>query len=171
VQDLEVYGANAFNNDQYAQIVVRAVANGAAYAEVMLRSAGNAGTFSGYTFYTDGVNGAGHTELAVFSAGTPTVLCNFSPAAPFANGDVLRAEIVGNVITCYKNGVVLVPSTGGTSVTNATLASGSAGLGCFWGSGSAPTFDDWEAGNIVTASPPRAPLLGSLFVGPIGFGR
>src|SRR4051812_44375737 len=155
-----VWTADAFAADQYAQVVVKAVASTAAYAEAMVRSAGNAGTFSGYTFYTDGVNGAGHTELAVFSAGTPTVLCNFSPAAAFATGDVLKMQVVGNVITCYKNGVVLVPSTGGTSVTNSTLASGSAGLGCFWGAGSAPTFDDWEGGNVGVAavSLPTIPL-------------
>lgn len=150
---------DTFGNDQYSQMTVKGVANAVLYNEVTVRAAGNAGTFACYVLYTDGVNGATHTELSVWNAAIPSVLCSFSPPAAFVNGDVMKIQVVGNVITCYKNGVVMVPSTGGTSVTDSTLsgASSSPGLGSFWGSGATPpTFDDWQGDNYPpTVTAPR----------------
>jgi hypothetical protein len=146
--------------DHYAEKTIRGVVGGAvAFCELGCRMAGDAGTFAGYVVYTDGANGVGHTEIARWNAGAPAILANYSPAAAFAAGDRIRIEIHGNQIYVLKNGVVLVPSTGGTFVTDSTLTSGAFGFGSFWGSGATPpTFDDFEGGDFVSVGLPRNPL-------------
>jgi hypothetical protein len=158
---------DVWSKDQYSQITVKAVTAGTGYVEAIVRSTGTGASFSCYAFYTNGGSGAGNTELALWNNGVETTLCNF--ATTFAPGDILAIKIVGSTITCYKNGVVLTPSTGGSSVNNATLngQNSSPGVGFFWSGGAAPTLDDWVGANVDAP----APLLGNLFVGPVGFGR
>jgi hypothetical protein len=61
----------------------------------------------------------------------------------------------------YKNGV-LIASTNDCDL----LIRRSAGLGIF---NTTASLDDWQGGNLVSGTP--TPLLGNLFVGPVGFGR
>lgn len=104
--------SNTFTNDQSAQVTINAgLASLTNYASVVLRGSGSGASFAGYEIYTDGQTGSTHTELAKFASGSPTVLTNF--AATFAAGDVLKATIVGNVITVYKNGVSVGTFTDG----------------------------------------------------------
>lgn len=111
--DILAYGnSNTFTNDQSAQVTINAgLASLTNYASVVLRGSGSGASFAGYEIYTDGQTGSTHTELAKFASGSPTVLTNF--ATTFGAGDVLKATIVGNVITVYKNGVSVGTFTDG----------------------------------------------------------
>lgn len=145
------WNADLFSPNQYSQLVIAGgLSSSVNYVEVTVTASGTLdANVNLYTFYTDGVNGAGHTEFAKIVAGVTTALCNFSPAAAFTTNDIIRVERRGNVFTFYKNGVQLVPSTGGTSFTDASLAGGgSAGLGL---TGTSVTVDNWEGGALGQA--------------------
>lgn len=74
----------------------------------------------GYRIYYD--NNAGTLEVHRWSAGaSAAVIASF--AQSFANGDVLKAQIIGTTIKVYKNGVQI-----GTDYTDANIASGQFGI-------------------------------------------
>jgi uncharacterized protein YjdB len=103
------------------------------------------GVYNNYLFYTDGVAGANHTEVAKNINGSQITLKSFPTA--FAAGDVIKISATGTTITCYKNGIAL------GSITDASLSGGAPGVGVY---GSTVTIDDWEGGSSVTAVEPVA---------------
>lgn len=141
------WNAVAFNNDQYSQVrIAGGLSNAVQYAQIAVRSSGTSeSTYKGYAFYTDGVPGTMHSEVAKVVNGNWTALRAFSNT--FAAGDVIKISAVGTTITIYKNGVAL------GSVTDATLTSGSPGVGVY---GSTVTIDDWEGGSLTSAPAPVA---------------
>jgi hypothetical protein len=134
-------GDGDFSNDQYAQIkAVYLVTQG--YVGLMVRGSGD-GTASGGTSYyaqmssDDGfylyyhIHGViGETELAS------------TTATKLAVGDVVRLEAVGNQITLYLNGSVILGP-----VTDNHIASGHAGVDPWGNTGTLS--DNFECGNIV----------------------
>jgi uncharacterized protein YjdB len=155
-KDLHAFwNAVAFNNDQYSQVrIAGGLAPSTQYAIVLVRASGiGDAADNNYAFATDGASGLGHTDLSKNINGTQTILRNF--ATTFAAGDVMKVAVVGNLITCYKNGVSI-----GT-YSDASLTSGSPGVGMY---GSTVTIDDWEGGSLgaqvpvaaVTVSPATA---------------
>lgn len=142
--------SNTYPADQYAQVVIAGgIFSGQQYAEVFVRCSGTGGTFKGYQFLTDGKTGggAGSTELWVYSGGTATVLTNF--AVTFVAGDVMRIEVKGTTVECFRNGVSL-----GT-FTDSVAVSGAPGCGVFNSASSQVTLDNFEGGSL--ASSPWAP--------------
>lgn len=143
-KDLFAYwSANTFGNDQYSQArIAGGLSSGSQFVQIIVRANGKGdGSYNNYLFYTDGVAGAGHTEVAKNINGTQITFRSF--ATTFAAGDVIKIGVVGTTITCYKNGVAL-----GT-VTDASLTSGAPGVGVH---GSTVTVDDWEGGSTVTTT-------------------
>jgi hypothetical protein len=126
--------AGSFSADQYSEGAVRGMVSGAKYAGVVVRMSGD----DGYTFYTDGASGAGHTEVARYDNAVPTVLQSF--ATTVAAGDVLKLQITGTTLKAYKNGVQL-----GTDITDATYAAGQPGIDCY----DTTNVDDWSAADIT----------------------
>jgi hypothetical protein len=61
------------------------------------------------------------------------------------SGDVVRASIVGNVITVYKNGVKI------GSATDGAISTGNPGIGFNYGCG--PTYGDFGLTNFTASSP------------------
>lgn len=138
--------SNSYSPDQYGQVTIAGgLSSGLQYAEVFVRCSGTGASFKGYQFLTDGASGAGHTELWSYSGGTGTLLRNF--ATTFTTGDVMRIEVVGTTITCYKNGVSL-----GTQ-TSAVAASGAPGIGVFNSSVNAVLLDNFQADNLGALAP------------------
>jgi hypothetical protein len=144
------WNADAFANDQYSQIVPVGFGSGAMGVTVRAANTGDS-AWDAYELYTDGLSGAGHTELAVIVNGASTVLRSF--ATTVATGNTIKLDAVGTTLTAYKNGVSL-----GTQ-TDSTYGSGSAGINSFWGTGAAPTFDNWEAGNVGTTAAAGMPTV------------
>jgi hypothetical protein len=137
---------DAFNNDQYAKkVITSGLSSGLRYAAVTVRaSATGDASYNLYGFRTDGASGATHTEVFKVVAGTLTVLGNF--ATTFANGDEMKITVVGTTIECFQNGVSL-----GT-VTDSSLASGSAGEGGQTDVLGSILWDTWEGGNMSSAA-------------------
>jgi len=147
-KDLFAYwSANAFGNDQYSQVrIAGGLSSGSQYVQIIIRAAGRGdGTYNNYLFYTDGVAGANHTEVAKNINGTQITLRSFPTT--FTTGDVIKIAAVGTAITCYKNGVAL-----GT-ITDASLQSGAPGVGVY---GNTVRVDDWEGGSSITVAEPVA---------------
>lgn len=161
-KDLFVYwNATTFSNDQYSQVrIAGGLASGTQYVQISVRSSGTSeAAFKGYAFYTDGIAGAGHSEVARVVNGSWFALRSF--ATTFTTGDVVKMSIVGTKITLYKNGASI-----GT-VTDATLTTGAPGVGVY---GSTVTIDDWEGGSVAATPVPVAsvtvsPATASLIVG------
>lgn len=135
-------GGLTWGNDQTVSVIVGGLTASSAYASVNLRmdASGN-----GFTVYTDGSSGAGHTEIAIWTsgvAGSPT-----SIATTFSAGDELKASISGStgsiVVTAYKNGTQVGQATG-LSGNN----SGKPGTGAY---GTA-TVDNFSATDGVASS-------------------
>lgn len=141
------WSANTFNNDQYSQVrITGGLSSGAQYVQIIVRASGTGdGVYRNYLFYTDGMAGAGHTEVAKNINGSQTTIRSFPTT--FAAGDVMKISAVGTTITCYKNDVAL------GSITDSSLPGGSAGVGVY---GSTVTVDDWEGGSLSTAPSPVA---------------
>ena len=134
-------GVNVYSPDQYGQITIAGgLSSGVQFAEVFVRCSGVTGTFKGYQFLTDGVTGAAHTELWSYSGGSGTLLRNF--ATTFTTGDVMRIEVVGTIITCYKNGASL-----GTQASSVATV-GAPGIGVFNSATNAVLLDSFVGDNI-----------------------
>jgi uncharacterized protein YjdB len=141
------WGANTFDNDQYSQVrIAGGLSSTTQYVQIIVRASGTGdGVYNNYLFYTDGVAGAGHTEVAKNIKGTQITLRSF--ATTFATGDVIKIGVVGTTVTCYKNGVAL------GSITDSSLPGGSPGVGVY---GNAVRIDDWAGGTTAVAPAPVA---------------
>lgn len=139
------WSANTFSPDQYSQVrIAGGLASGYQFVQIIVRASSQGdGAYSNYLFYTDGVAGANHTEVAKNINGTQITIRSF--ATTFTTGDVIKIGAVGTTIICYKNGVAL------GSITDSSLPGGSPGVGVY---GNTVKVDDWEGGSIVAATPP-----------------
>lgn len=141
------WNADLFESDQKSKaIIASGLALGTGYAMVSVRNSSEVGDsdWDAYLFYTDGVNGAGHTEVAKVVDGVQTALLDFSPTAAFVAGDEIELQVVSGTLEAFKNGSSL------GSLDDFTLVSGSAGCGCY---GTAK-LASWEGNNtVVDASP------------------
>lgn len=101
--------------NQYAQCVMGAMANSYMGPCVRCQGAGS-GSFYAYLGAVAGVS-----YLVKYNAGVLTVLNSNNP--PFAPGDVIRIEAVGNTLSCFVNGAATI------SAVDATFPTGKGGIG------------------------------------------
>jgi hypothetical protein len=148
--DLEIYTGATFPNDQYAQVKVSVTGTTSGTGVgVALRAATDGSCYSVCVSKRSGGEIVIARRLANNSAYTPLA----NPSAAWVDGDTLKATIVGNVITVYKNGTqVEVPVT---DSSGSALTTGTPGIvhSTTITSGSV---DDFEAGSLST------------LVGPVG---
>lgn len=139
------WSGNTFSNDQYSQArIAGGLSSGSQFVQIIVRATGTGdGKYNNYLFYTDGLAGATHTEVAKNINGSQITFKSFP--VTFAAGDIIKISAVGTTITCYKNGVAI------GSVTDSSLPGGAPGIGVY---GSTVTVDDWEGGTLVAAAPP-----------------
>jgi len=133
------WNADAFDNDQYAQIKLVALAE-FYYIGPAARCAASAITF--YGIYSDLVSSYGFK----FSGGVYTELFTDSGASRPALNDTIRVEVSGTTINYKKNGVAYKGP-----YTDETIVSGSAGI-VGYGNSATTRGDNWEGGNLVTAA-------------------
>lgn len=147
--------------NQTAQITIHTVSAGAhasfEEAEVRLRSTITANNSTGYEINCSVEPGNPYMQIVRWNGplGSFTQLNGSSVGC--GNGDVLKATIVGNTITAYKNGNVV------TTATDSTYATGLPGMGFYIESGSNTANNDFGASSITvtdgqtSATPPAAP--------------
>jgi hypothetical protein len=144
--------------DQTAQATVRAGAvSGAPEVELRLRSTLSAHSATGYEISESVAGGGNGSYLIIVRWNGPladfTYLANLSgPQYSVTTGDVVKATIVGNVITAYKNGVQI------GQATDNTYTSGNPGMGFNEGSNGDYGFTTFSA---VGSAPPPPPTLTS----------
>lgn len=109
-------------------------------------------------------------RLSKCAAGTFTALANASTALPIT-GDVIRLQVVGNVLTVFQNGTAVA---GLTNIVDNTFATGSAGI---FGAGTATAngFSAWAGGKVQGINTQFTAQAGTFFSDvtagayPIGF--
>lgn len=131
------WNADAFPDAQYAQLTLVSRTGGTCSPAVRVQASG----VSGYAFYASN----SQRYIAKWVGGVRTVLSPVAGAP--ANGDVLRLEVNGNVLTPYRNGVV---DTEVGTVEDSQFSSGSAGLLGYGADGAIS--DNFEAGAL--SAPP-----------------
>src|SRR5262249_12634049 len=143
--------------DQTAQATVRVGGAVSNYPEVelRLRSSISAHVNNGYEI-TESVAGAGHDYLIIvrwngplsdFTYLTVTNPGNYSGPYSVTTGDVVKATIVGNVISAYKNGVLI------GQATDNTYASGNPGFGFNTGVNGDYGYINYSASDGLTTKP------------------
>jgi hypothetical protein len=138
-----------YSNDQYSKATY--VTNATSYAAVGVRMSFSGGVIAYVLFVNP--SGAGW-DLQEYPAGSSLA----SGADTFSNGDIMEVRAVGTTISAWKNGVQI------GSATDATIASGNAGIGAYQVGDVAEVFiDDWEGGDIGGSS--TANLLSGKFGG------
>jgi hypothetical protein len=117
------WSANTFSNDQYSQArIAGGLSSGSQFVQIIVRATLTGdGRYNNYLFYTDGLAGANHTEVAKNINGAQITFKSFP--VTFAAGDIIKISAVGTTITCYKNGVAI------GSITDSSLPSGAPGVG------------------------------------------
>lgn len=133
------WNADAFNNDQYAQIVVNAITTGG-YIGPAVRVHASAQT--GYEWTGDGADGSYLVEV---TAGSGTQLGN--KGTTWSATQTARLEAEGTTITPMINAAELDPPG---AQTDSTHSSGYAGI---TGGAQQPNsrMDNWEGGNLGAA--------------------
>lgn len=149
--DLYAYrNDRTFSPNQCSQArVFSGLVSGAQFIQLTVRASGQNATAKDYEFYTDGVSGAGHSEIARRVANVPTVLGNI--ATTFTSLDVIRLIALDTgtgkvLLTVLKNGV----SVGSVTDSSASIiSSGAPGVGVF---GNTVLIDDWEGWDLPIIS-------------------
>jgi hypothetical protein len=139
---LAKWAADAFPDDQYAQVVLVNPHNSTGLdgigSGVALRLSGS--PVNGYVI----VAGSGGGTIRSIVSGTSSILTTWTAAG--SDNDLLYAEIVGTVITVKRAGTTV--KTYDTAGDASPIASGSAGL-AHWPTPSNPLkVDDFEAGSV-----------------------
>lgn len=143
---IDWWATDTFDNDQYSQATVTAIASGV-YIGVAVRCSGtdNGSNMTGYLFYSDSTDGCYIDE---YSNGNYIGTLAGAGTA-FAVNDVIRLEVEGTAIRGYVNGNLRL------SATDSSITGGQAGI-CAYDSG-ASRIDNWEGGNL--SAPPAATKL------------
>lgn len=131
------WSADSFNADQYSQVVV----DGSNYSGVIVRASGAPGAGNYYALFNLGSIGL---YLYIGNSGVRNII-DAGNTTPAVNGDLIRLEVSGSILSIYLNGVFKYNHTDATHVTG---AAGICGV-----SGSSPALDDWEGGNIGSSGP------------------
>ncbi len=163
---------NTIGANQYSQVQVGTwtISAGVNYLYLMVRcdlvatptDIHTSGTY--YWFWSDGTS---DTALIEVTAGSGAVL-DTANGTTFATGDVFKFEIIGSAMKVYKNGAAITWTTSGTTtVTDATIATGFPGVGLAIGDIAADLIDNWEGGDVgrVTKNTRSAPLGSNVGMG------
>lgn len=151
---LAFWNASAFANDQYAELAISGIEPSGGYVGPTVRCSGTNGSLACYIgmALTSG-RARIYKATAGFSfPGTLVVDLGTISGAAWVDGDVVRIEAQGTTLRMYRNGVQI-----GTDTTDASLASGSAGLFVH-----GPQADDWAGGDLGGDTTP--PTLSSRVV-------
>ena len=146
------WNADAFSNDQYSQLTVILVSNSPLHSvgpSVRVSSS----AFTGYALVVYDADGGTthHLVLKKALAGVVTDIHDESYTT-YAN-DVVKLTAVGTILSAYVNAIKIFDHV------DADIAAGSAGVYHKNTSSSACKGDDWEGGDVASASVARRRIL------------
>lgn len=137
------WSANAFGNDQFSQVIISGVAGSTPDNGVSCR--GGAGD-NYYRCIVINPGASGTLQLGKVINGTFTQLAAPTAVATSGFGQVLRFEVQGTTLRALLNGSLI------TSLTDASLASGAAGIAVFNAVALGTEVNTWCAGNLPSNS-------------------
>ena len=140
-----LYRSEIFTDNHYSQITIKSIASGS-FVGVVVRSTLSAGTGFGYAYYADSTQRY-LKYFNVASGTTGSTIANIIGTTNAVN-DVLRLEVSGSTLKCYKNGALDTGLTGGTGIfTNTAIPSGGT-PGIFGYTVGSSNIDTWSGDNI-----------------------
>lgn len=132
---------NTFADNQYSEIVVYKTANEGGIGPAV-RMSGSGAAFDGYALVRYGAD----IQLYRYDNGSATILA--TGAMALDDGDVLRLEISGTTLSCYKNDVLITAIDGDGVITDATYETGNAGLAGRTDFSTSMSAKSWEGGDL-----------------------
>ena len=163
---IAVYTGSSFSNDQYSEVTIQALTNSSQFAFPIVRAATGAKTF--YQCAFNGATGTRQTTATItkFVSGSSSALTGGLGTASFTPhvGDVMRLSAVGNVLSLYQNGFLILQSQDYDSA----ISSGSPGIAIQAATSLANAeISLWGGGNAgVVPNYPTAGQVGAILVGP-----
>lgn len=149
-----------WGNDQSSKAKLYATATGGGQGiGLWVRHAASAKT--GYRLITDH-SGSNNCELAKFSAGSFTLLVDFTQA--WTDGDTWELRIVGTTITIWLNSTQLSFNSGSNTLTDTSVASGLPGI-AHSSNTTIANADDWTGTDAFGGGGPTVKPLAALGVG------
>lgn len=142
-----IYSGAIFSNDQYSSITIHAIATGGSEAFPVVRASIN--TLTQYFATIGGIGVQGNAQIAKLVSGSQTLLGPGVAVTPQA-GDVFTLSVIGQVISLFQNGFLVV------QVEDGSIATGSPGFGAFaQTSVSQVQISSWAGGNagVIPAYP------------------
>lgn len=140
-------GTGTFANDQYAKITIGGLTwqDSSYRVGVVVRCSADLNAAADYYAFwvQDDASSNRTSKLVKVVNGTATELDSRTSA--WANGDTISLEASGTTISAYKNDTLMF------SVTDTSLTTGKPGLMAA-GSGSVPTADNWEGGDVSSGA-------------------
>jgi hypothetical protein len=131
VNNVVLWNANSFGNDQFAQLTISAI--GSSFSGPSVRVSGSGGTANWYTCFES-------TTQMIFQRSVNGTATNITTTGiTGATGDVVRIEVAGTSVTCKQNGNVI------STTTDNSLTSGSVGMEMF---NNGSSVDNWSGGNL-----------------------
>jgi hypothetical protein len=145
------WNADSFNNNQSSEATVSTAPSGTGYHGVMVRATGSTSLdFNGYGFLCN--DSLGRIEEFNNSVDTPSTLQG--SLSTCADGDVIKITVEGTTIKAFVNGVQT-----GSNQTDATLASGSAGIYAYSTGTGNSQFTTWTGDNVAAAGGSFIPAI------------
>lgn len=137
------YNGITWPNDQWSQVTVKSLSN--AYVGIHLRANMSGAATCYHCVLGPGTTGSGSIPWNIYRINSGTFTGPLaSGTTTIAANDTVSAEVIGSVITLYKNNVAL------GSAVDTNLTSGAAGVLMYPNSGasSASIADDWTGGDF-----------------------
>ena len=160
----EIYTGATFANDQYSELTLRTLTNTSNYLHPIVRA--TPGALTWYQANITGATGIRNTTTCIIYkiiAGTATQIGPICSGVTPQVGDVFRLSVVGNVLTLFQNGFVLLQVQ---DLSNA-ITSGYPGFSCYSGDVlENDQISSWAGGNAN--SMPFATVSGALGAGGAG---
>ena len=142
------YTGATFANDQYAKIKMATLpASGNSYFGALVR--GSATDFVWCQYLRQ--SGSNKSRMYWFNAGAYTLIAQQNTTT-FASGDTIEIEVEGTTYTMFKNGVSILSGSNAS-----TPATGKPGFSMY---DVDERFDDWEGGDMVSASTVVKDMIG-----------
>jgi hypothetical protein len=141
--------AGTYSNDQYAKATISGKGLNTAYRRggVIVRSSADTDANADFYAFYNCDDASNTSVLCKVVNGTFTSLGTWTTTA-WANGDTIELEVSGTTLTPYRNGSAIA----GKSATDSALASGRPGLYIASHTDSGYRLDDWEGGDVSSAS-------------------
>ena len=136
----ETYTGGALSNNQWAQVTLATATGTTAMAPRLLLRFSAPGAKTGYEFAL----GRGLNYTSRIGRGNAGVWRQLAveKSTVWVAGDVLRAEVNGTILRLYRNNVLVL------ATTDATIASGRAGITIYAATITDVELDDFSAGNF-----------------------